>query len=216
METATQPTGDAIKQMNSLPDISREDSPRLQEFCRVTATEVKAVGGVGAATSLEMIGYIRELEMRLRANDVAPDERERDEAFKEFWRETQSERPFDPAQPERYETFTKRYAPPAPQETPAQQEPKFDRSGLKEACQRALALGRTHQTTDIQLFLDMLLEIERYEHRDPAFQKVLEDAQAVVDCFCLGQSPEKFVEQVKGFIEDLRGSVRLARQGEGE
>lgn len=40
---------------------------------------------------------------------------------------------------------------------------KWDRSGLKEACQRALKLGCTHQETDIQLFLDMLLEIESLE-----------------------------------------------------
>lgn len=41
--------------------------------------------------------------------------------------------------------------------------PKWDRSGLKEASQRALKLGRTHQETDIQLFLDMLLKIEQLE-----------------------------------------------------
>ena len=40
---------------------------------------------------------------------------------------------------------------------------KWDKSGLKEACQRALKLGRTHQEMDIQLVLDMLLEIERLE-----------------------------------------------------
>lgn len=38
---------------------------------------------------------------------------------------------------------------------------KWDKSGLKEACQRALKLDRTHQEMDIQLVLDMLLEIER-------------------------------------------------------
>jgi hypothetical protein len=47
----------------NIPDISANDSPRLQELCRVTAMEVKAVGGIGAATALEMIGYIRELEI---------------------------------------------------------------------------------------------------------------------------------------------------------
>ena len=40
---------------------------------------------------------------------------------------------------------------------------KWDKSGLKEACQRALEIGRTHQEIDIQLMLDMLLEIERLE-----------------------------------------------------
>lgn len=48
------------------PDISGKDSPRLRELVRVTSLEIKAAGGVGAATSLEMIGYIRELE---RAGD---------------------------------------------------------------------------------------------------------------------------------------------------
>lgn len=52
----------AINEMNEQPDISASDSPRLKELCRVTAMEIKAVGGVGAATSLKMIGYIRELE----------------------------------------------------------------------------------------------------------------------------------------------------------
>lgn len=52
----------AINEMNEQPDISANDSPRLKELCRVTAMEIKAVGGVSAATSLEMIGYIRELE----------------------------------------------------------------------------------------------------------------------------------------------------------
>lgn len=48
--------------MNALPDISGNDSQRLQEFVRVTSREVEAVGGASAATTLEMIGYIRELE----------------------------------------------------------------------------------------------------------------------------------------------------------
>lgn len=52
----------AINEMNEQPDISANDSPRLREFCRVTAMEVKAVGGASASTTLEMIGYIRELE----------------------------------------------------------------------------------------------------------------------------------------------------------
>lgn len=53
---------DAITKVNTLPDISDGDSERLQEFVRVTVREVRAVGGVSAATTLEMIGYIRELE----------------------------------------------------------------------------------------------------------------------------------------------------------
>lgn len=57
------------------PDISADDSKRLQGFVRMTSVEIKAVGGVGAATSLEMIGYIRELEQRLATV--------RREAFKE-------------------------------------------------------------------------------------------------------------------------------------
>lgn len=52
----------AINNMNAQPDISANDSQRLRELCRVTAMEIKAVGGVGAATTLEMVGYIRELE----------------------------------------------------------------------------------------------------------------------------------------------------------
>lgn len=44
------------------PDISSNDSERLQGFVRMTSVEIRAVGSVGAATSLEMIGYIRELE----------------------------------------------------------------------------------------------------------------------------------------------------------
>lgn len=106
----------AIAEMNALPDISDRDSDRLRGFMRVTATEIKAVGGVGAATSLEMIGYIRELEHKLARVDP-----------------------------------------------PAAPTAKWDKAGLKEACQRALKLGRTHQEMDIQLVLDMLLEIERLE-----------------------------------------------------
>lgn len=53
---------ESLAAMNALPDISQNDSERLREFMRVTALEIKAVGGVGAATSLELIGYIRELE----------------------------------------------------------------------------------------------------------------------------------------------------------
>lgn len=52
----------AIDGMNSLPDISLHDSQKLRELSARTAREIKAVGGVSAATSLEMIGYIRELE----------------------------------------------------------------------------------------------------------------------------------------------------------
>lgn len=52
----------AIDDMNALPNIDGEDSPRLQEFVRVTTREVELVGGASAGTTLEMIGYIRELE----------------------------------------------------------------------------------------------------------------------------------------------------------
>jgi len=48
-----------------------KDSDRLQDFCRITAAEVKATGGVGAATALEMIEYIRELETKLQAAEGA-------------------------------------------------------------------------------------------------------------------------------------------------
>lgn len=54
-----------IAEMNAQPDISGADSKRLQEFVRVTAREVKAVGGASASTTLELIGYIRELEHAL-------------------------------------------------------------------------------------------------------------------------------------------------------
>jgi hypothetical protein len=47
---------------NKLPDLSKGDSSRLREFERIASVEIRAVGGVGAATSLEMIGYMRELE----------------------------------------------------------------------------------------------------------------------------------------------------------
>lgn len=40
---------------------------------------------------------------------------------------------------------------------------RWDKSGLKEACQRGIAMGRTRQEFDLQLLLDMLLEIERLE-----------------------------------------------------
>lgn len=49
------------------PDISENDTERLREFVRVTAREVRAVGGASASTTLEMIGYIRELEHALNA-----------------------------------------------------------------------------------------------------------------------------------------------------
>lgn len=52
----------AIDDMNALPNIDGEDSSRLRELIRVTTREVKAVGGASAGTTLEMIGYIRELE----------------------------------------------------------------------------------------------------------------------------------------------------------
>ena len=61
---------DAVARMTALPDISQNDSERLRGFMRVTAVEIKAVGGVGAATSLEMIGYMRELERHLSSRDT--------------------------------------------------------------------------------------------------------------------------------------------------
>lgn len=57
----------AVTIMNALPDISGEDSERLQGFVKATSREVKAVGGASAGTTLEMIGYIRELEHELRS-----------------------------------------------------------------------------------------------------------------------------------------------------
>lgn len=60
---------EAITVMNALPDISGEDSERLRGFVKVTSREVKAVGGASAGTTLEMIGYIRELELSLSSRD---------------------------------------------------------------------------------------------------------------------------------------------------
>lgn len=75
----------AVAEMNALPDISNNDSERLRGFVRMTATEIKAVGGIGAATSLEMIGYIRELEHKLArvATPIAVPEGEQD-AFEDY------------------------------------------------------------------------------------------------------------------------------------
>lgn len=61
----------SIADMDALPDISGNDSERLQEFVRITAREVKAVGGASAGTTLEMIGYIRELEHALGSTRAA-------------------------------------------------------------------------------------------------------------------------------------------------
>lgn len=38
-----------------------------------------------------------------------------------------------------------------------------------------------------------------------------EALKAIVDCYGLGQSPEKFVEQVRGFIEDGRAAISKAK-----
>lgn len=43
-----------------------------------------------------------------------------------------------------------------------------------------------------------------------AFEAMRENAQAIVDCFGLGLSPEKFVEQSRDFILDLRAALKLA------
>jgi hypothetical protein len=56
-----------IQEMNNLPDISGDDSPELRRLCEQSAREVKLTGSVSAATSLEMIGFMRELEIRQRA-----------------------------------------------------------------------------------------------------------------------------------------------------
>jgi hypothetical protein len=61
-----------IQEMNDLPDISGEDSPELKRLCEQSAREVKLVGSLSASTALEMIGLMRELEMKQRAgNHVA-------------------------------------------------------------------------------------------------------------------------------------------------
>lgn len=62
---------------------------------------------------------------------------------------------------------------PSDKQTDNQPPAKWDQCGLKEACQRALKLGRTHQEMDIQLVLDMLLEIERLEAEVSNGQPVL-------------------------------------------
>lgn len=96
---------------------------------------------------------------------------------------------------------------PAPQETPAQER------WIKVA---HILHNSAHcnLSWDTCKLLAQRIAKECIVNCDPAFQKVIEEAQAVVDCFGLGQSPEKFVEQVTGFIEDLREALRLARQGE--
>lgn len=63
----------ALADMNAQPDVSGNDSERLRGFCRMTTIEVKAVGMVSAATSLEMIGYMRELEWKLAAQSSTSD-----------------------------------------------------------------------------------------------------------------------------------------------
>jgi hypothetical protein len=56
-------------------------------------------------------------------------------------------------------------------------EAKWDKSGLKEACQRGLAMERTRQEFDLQLLLDMLLEIEQLE----AAPRATGETEALVD-----------------------------------
>lgn len=54
--------------MNNLPDISGNDSAELKRLCEQSAKEVKLIGSVSAATSLEMIAHMRSLEIQLRAS----------------------------------------------------------------------------------------------------------------------------------------------------
>jgi hypothetical protein len=56
-----------IQEMNDLPDISGDDSPELKRLCEQSAREVKLAGFVSAATSLEIIGFMRELEIKQRS-----------------------------------------------------------------------------------------------------------------------------------------------------
>lgn len=52
----------AINRMNALPDVDQKDSEKLKELSAQSAREIKILGGVSAATSLEMIAYMRQLE----------------------------------------------------------------------------------------------------------------------------------------------------------
>jgi hypothetical protein len=52
----------AINRMSALPDVDQEDSEKLKELSAQSAREIKILGGVSAATSLEMIAYMRQLE----------------------------------------------------------------------------------------------------------------------------------------------------------
>ena len=53
--------------MNNLPDISGHDSPELERLCEQSAKEVRLIGSVSAATSLEMVAHMRNPETQLRA-----------------------------------------------------------------------------------------------------------------------------------------------------
>jgi hypothetical protein len=52
--------------LDDLPDLSGEDSPELKRLCEQSAREVKLVGCVSAAISLEMVAHMRQLEIKHR------------------------------------------------------------------------------------------------------------------------------------------------------
>jgi hypothetical protein len=56
-------------------------------------------------------------------------------------------------------------------------------------------------------------QVKRIYERDGDLHDQLFTAlKAIVDCFGLGQSPEKFVEQVSGYIEDARALVPTSKK----
>jgi len=46
-----------------------------------------------------------------------------------------------------------------------------------------------------------------------AAPELLEALKAIVDCYGMGETPEKFAEHVRGFIEDARAAISKATQG---
>ena len=85
--------------------------------------------------------------------------------------------------------------------------PAWDRSGLKGAVERGIALGRTHDKIDLILLRDMLNEIEKGEHAVNSHASLVAAIRDEIDAITIWQSAAGFEWRV---ASDLREGLALS------
>jgi hypothetical protein len=90
------------------------------------------------------------------------------------------------------------------------EEIKYTPGALRAAEIIVSNIATYNELRDVEMMIPPFGKVAECIDRETHLPELVSTLKAIVDCFGLGQSPEKFVEQVSGFIEDARAAIEKA------